>query len=89
MQMIYDNFYEFAEEHQELAEFFLDKERGYFSYFDEGEEVPNDWDKRAIYYYEDLQEYEEYRRNDCTCIDHQTFFELDQFNGEVIEISKY
>lgn len=48
MQMIYDNFYEFAEEHQELAEFFLDKERGYFSYFDEGEEVPNDWDKRAF-----------------------------------------
>lgn len=88
MQMIYNNFYEFAEEHPELVAFFLDKERGFLSYFEEGE-LPSDWTKRGFYYYEDRQEYVEYRQNDCTCIGCWTFFELDQFNGEVVEISKY
>ena len=86
MQMFYDNFSEFAKQHQELAERFLElNERGYFKYIEE-EELPSNWEKRSIYYYEDRQEYEEYRRNDCTCIEPCRIF-TGPFDGEVIEMS--
>ena len=89
MQMIYDNFSEFAKQHQELAERFLElNERGYFKYNEE-EELPINWEKRMIYYYEDHQEYAEYRRNDCTCIELCRIFTgpFEAAGGEVIEMS--
>lgn len=85
--VIYDNFSKFADQHQELAEYFLEiKERGYFKYYG-GEELPSGWNERAIYYYEDRQEYAEYYRNACTCISPMLIFDFDCHNWEMIEIA--